>query len=294
MTRPRPTPDNEAHPKTGFPVSGSRRDVRPIVTSEPGAEPDEANPARVYDLLLGGSHHFASDRTFAAQVLTTWPEAAQTMRANRAFLGRVTRYLAAEAGIRQFLDIGSGLPTMENVHEVAQQAAPDARVVYVDNDPVAVQHSRVVLAGTSSATAIQADLRRPREILAHPELRDLLDLTRPVGLLLVAVLHFLPEQDPATLVAWLRAELPAGSYLVITHATGDGQGAEVSRAGENYARSMPSFQLRTHARIREFFGDFHLIDPGLVFIPDWRPDIQRDNEKDTGQAAGYGGVAVKR
>jgi S-adenosyl methyltransferase len=270
-------------------------DVRPIVTSEPGAEPAQANPARVYDLLLGGSHHFASDRAFAAQVRTTWPQAAQTMRANRAFLGRATRYLAAEAGIRQFLDIGSGLPTTGNVHEVAQQIAPDAQVVYVDNDPVAVQHSRVVLAGTSSAVAIQADLRHPHEILAHPELRELLDLTRPVGLLLVAVLHFIPDdQDPATLVAWLRDELPAGSYLVITHATGDSQGAEVASAGETYARSMPSFQLRSHSRIREFFGDFHLIDPGLVFIPDWRPDIQQDTEKDTGQAAGYAGVAVKR
>ncbi len=269
--------------------------MQPIVTSEPGAEPDQANPARVYDLLLGGSHHFASDRAFAAQVRTTWPQAAQTMRANRAFLGRATRYLAAEAGIRQFLDIGSGLPTTGNVHEVAQQIAPDARVVYVDNDPVAVQHSRVVLAGTSSAVAIQADLRRPHEILAHPELRDLLDLTRPVGLLLVAVLHFIPdEQDPATLVAWLRDELPPGSYLVITHATGDGHGAEVASAGETYARSMPSFQLRSHTRIREFFGDFHLIDPGLVFLPDWRPDIQQGTGKNVGQAAGYGGVAVKR
>jgi hypothetical protein len=172
--------------------------VQPI-TGEPGAEPDQANPARVYDLLLGGSHHFTSDRAFAAKVRAAWPEAAHTMQANRAFLGRAVRYLAAEAGIRQFLDIGSGLPTMANVHEVAQQVTPDARVVYVDNDPVAVQHSRAVLAGASTAVAIQADLRRPHEILAHPGLRDLLDLTRPVGLLLVAVLHFITdEQDPAT------------------------------------------------------------------------------------------------
>ena len=263
-----------------------------VVTSEPAAEPGEANPARVYDLLLGGSHHFASDRAFAAQVRATWPEAAETMRANRAFLGRAVRYLAGEAGIRQFLDIGSGLPTMANVHEVAQQAAPDTRVVYVDNDPVAVQHSRAVLTGTSNVAAIQADLRHPQQILADPELQSLLDLSRPVGLLLAAVLHFIPgAEHPAAHLAWLRDELPAGSYLVISHATGDLQGPRVASAGEIYARAMPSFQLRSHAEIREFFGSFDLIDPGLVFIPDWRPDTPHDTEN---RVAGYGGVAVKR
>jgi hypothetical protein len=175
----------------------------------------------VYDRLLGGSHHFASDRAFAARVYATWPEAADTMRANRTFLGRAVRYLAGEAGIRQFLGIGSGLPTMADVHEVAQRAAPDTRVVYVDNDPVAVQHSRAVLAGTSNVAAIQADLRHPQQILADPELQGLLDLSRPVGLLLAAVLHFIPgAEHPAAHVAWLRDELPVGSYLVISHATG--------------------------------------------------------------------------
>jgi len=254
--------------------------VRSVVTSEPGAEPEEANPARVYDLLLGGSHHFASDRAFAATVRAAWPEAAETMRANRAFLGRAVRFLTAEAGIRQFLDIGSGLPTMGNVHEVAQQAASDARVVYVDNDPVAVQHSRAVLARTSNVTVVQADLRHPAEILASPALRDLLDFSHPVALLLVAILHFIRDaEDPGAQVAWLREGLPPGSYLVISHATGDLQGPKVASAGEIYARAMPSFQLRTRAEIREFFGGFDLIDPGLVFIPDWRPDIRQGTEK---------------
>ena len=269
--------------------------MQSIVTSEPGADPGQANPARVYDLLLGGSHHFTADRALAAEVRAAWPEAAQTMRANRAFLGRAVRYLAAEAGIRQFLDIGSGLPTMGNVHDVAQQVAPGARVVYVDNDPVAVQHSRAVLAGTGNAVAIEADLRRPGEILAHAELCDLLDLTRPVGLLLVAVLHFLPDaQDPATPVAWLRGQLPAGSYLVISHATSDRQGAEVTSAGQIYARAMPSFQLRSHAEILGFFGGFDLVDPGLVFISGWRPDTRKSTQKNAGMVAGYGGVAIKR
>jgi S-adenosyl methyltransferase len=268
--------------------------VKPAVTSEPGTEPDQANPARVYDLLLGGSHNFASDRAFAAKVRAAWPQAAETMRANRAFLGRAVRYLAAEAGIRQFLDVGSGLPTMGNVHEVAQQVSPDTRVVYVDNDPVAVQHSRAVLAGTSNVAAIEGDLRRPHDILADPGLRSLLDMTRPVGLLLVTVLYFIPdEQEPAGLVAWLRSQLAAGSYLGISHATGDGQGADVTAAGEIYARAMPSFQLRSRAQIRGFFGDFRFTGPGLVLIPDWRPDTAAA-ESSAGLVAGYAGVAVKR
>ena len=268
--------------------------MQPIVTGELHAE-DQANAARVYDLLLGGSHNFASDRAFAAQVRAAWPDAERTMRANRAFLGRAVRYLASQAGIRQFLDIGSGLPTMGNVHEVAQQAAPDAHVVYVDSDPVAVQHSRVLLEGTSTAAAIHADLCHPREILADPELRTLLDLTRPIGLLLVAILHFLPdEQHPAAPVAWLRDQLPTDSYLVISHATADGQGTEVTHAADMYASAMPSFQLRTHAEISEFFGGFELVEPGLVFLPRWRPDIQRRADVKAEPVAGYGGAAVKR
>jgi S-adenosyl methyltransferase len=266
-----------------------------IVTSGPGTEPDQANPARVYDLLLGGSHNFASDRAFAAQVQETWPDAARTMHANRAFLGRAVRYLAAEADIRQFLDIGSGLPTMGNVHEVAQQAAPGTHVVYVDHDPVAVQHSRVLLAGNDDAAVIRGDLRCPQDIVTSPELRSLLDLTRPVGLLLVAVLHFIPdEEDPATAVAWLRDQLPFGSYLVISHATADRHGAEVTQAAGMYASAMPSFRLRTHAEISGFFGGFGLIEPGLVFLPGWRPDNSRRAGKEAGPAAGYCGVAVKR
>jgi hypothetical protein len=164
------------------------------------------------------------------------------MRANRAFLGRAVRYLTAEAGIRQFLNIGSGLPTMGNVHEVAQQAAPDARVVYADNDPVAVRHSRAVLARNANVAVVQADLRNPREILADPALRDLLDFSSRIALLLVASLHFAPDgEDSAASVIWLREELPSGSYLVISHATGDLQGPQIARAGEIYARAMPSF-----------------------------------------------------
>src|ERR1700722_16277279 len=144
-----------------------------------GQHADGASIACVYDYLLGGSHNFAADQEAAREFLARWPDAPVTMRANRAFLGRAVRYLAGQAGIRQFLDVGSGIPTMGNVHEIAQQAAPDARVVYVDNDAVAVQHSRAILARNENAIAIQAELRRPGEILACPQLLELLDLSRP-------------------------------------------------------------------------------------------------------------------
>lgn len=216
------------------------------------------------------------------------------MRDSGAFLGRAVRYLAAEAGIRQFLDIGSGLPTTGSVHEVVTELASDARVVYVDNDPVAVQHGRAVLASTTTAVSAQADLRRPREILASPELRQLLDLTSPIGLLLATVLHFIPDdQDPGAAVAWLQCQLPAGSYLVISHATADSLGAQVATAGEINAQAMPSFQLRSHTETLGFFGDLELIEPGLVLISDWKPRIRKDASATAEPAAGYAGVAIK-
>jgi S-adenosyl methyltransferase len=168
-----------------------------VTTPAGQQEADGPNIARVYDYLLGGSHNFVPDRESAAELLARWPDARETMIANRAFLGRAVRYLAGQAGIRQFLDVGSGIPTMDNVHAIAQQAAPDARVVYVDVDEVAVLHSRAILAANDRATAIQADLRSPQTILDHPGLHDLLDLSQPTALLLVAILHFLPDSPDA-------------------------------------------------------------------------------------------------
>jgi SAM-dependent methyltransferase len=252
---------------------------------------ERPNIARVYDYLLGGSHNFEPDRVAATEFLARWPDAAQTMRLNRAFLGRAVRYLA-QTGIRQFLDIGSGIPTMGNVHEVAQRHAAGARVVYVDFDEVAVLHSRAILAGNDNAVAVQADLRCPQDILTHPELRATLDLSRPVGLLLVAVLHFLPDaEDPAGLVRRLRDALAPGSYLVVSHGTTDGQGQDVAEAIGRYNQTTAPFQPRSYAEVLAFLDGLTLVDPGLVRVPLWQPE---DFTEDPGQVAAYGGVGCKR
>lgn len=256
-------------------------------------EPDGANIARVYDYLLGGSHNFPADRAAAEDFCARWPEAPATMRANRAFLGRAVRYLAGQAGIRQFLDIGSGIPTMGNVHEIAQDIAPGSRIAYVDCDEVAVLHSRAILAGNQDAIAIQANLRAPREILDHPALSTFLDLSQPVALLLVAVLHFFPDgEDPASLVAVLRGALAPGSYLVISHGTTDVQPQHVADAMAHYDQTTAPFQPRGYPDVLRFFGGYDLIEPGLVHVPLWRPDTPEDADRPE-QAAAYGGVGRK-
>lgn len=257
-------------------------------------EAEKPSIARVYDFLLGGSHHFAADRVAAGEFLARWPDATETMHVNRAFLGRTVRYLAGQAGIRQFLDIGSGIPTMGNVHEIAQQAAPDARVAYIDIDPVAVLHSQIILAGNDNAAAIQADLREPGEILRHPSLPALLDLSQPVALLLVAVIHFFPDASvPGSLVAELRDSLAPGSYVVISHATTDGQPPHVADAMSHYNQTTAPFVPRSHADILRYFDGFDLIEPGLVKAPLWRPDHPGDAGNGT-RAAVYGGVGIRR
>jgi len=250
--------------------------------------------ARVYDFLLGGSHHFAADRAAAGEFLSRWPDARETMRVNRAFLGRATRYLAGQAGIRQFLDIGSGIPTMGNVHEIAQQAAPDARVAYIDIDPVAILHSQIILTGNDNAIAVQADLREPGEILRLFSPDGLLDLSQPVALLLVAVLHFFPETDePARLIADLSKALAPGSYLVISHGTTDGQPAHVREAMSHYAQTTAPFVPRSHAEILRYFDGFDLVEPGLVNASLWRP-FDPTEAANAGQVAVYAGVGIKR
>ena len=265
------------------------------VTTPMGPEDtDGPNIARVYDFLLGGSHNFTADRAAAGEFLARWPDAPETMRLNRAFLGRAVQYLAGQVGIRQFLDIGSGIPTMGNVHTIAQQQARDTRVVYVDNDEVAVLHSRAILAGNDNAVAVQADLRCPDEILAHPQLRGMVDLSQPVALLLVAVLHFLPDADtPAALVSQLRDALAPGSYVVISHGTTDGQPAHVAEAMDLYSQTTAAFQPRTYAEIKAFFDGLVLIAPGLVHVPLWRPDDPEAEGDHPERIAAYGGVGYK-
>jgi hypothetical protein len=195
------------------------------------------------------------------------------VRQNRAFLGRAVRFLLA-CGVRQFLDLGSGIPTQENVHEIAQRGDPGSRVVYVDRDPVAVAHSRQILSGNQRAIVIEEDLRRPEAILGHPEVTRMLDLSEPVGVLMVTILHFLPDaDDPAGLVARLTGNLAAGSHLVISHATHEAAPAAAAKVEELYARTSAAARTRSHQEIGAFFAGFDLVEPGLVYLPLWHPDV---------------------
>jgi SAM-dependent methyltransferase len=236
---------------------------------------DVAHPARMYDYYLGGKDNFPADREAAEQALAASPAVRDMARQNRAFLQRVVRFLAREAGIRQFLDIGTGLPTQGNVHEIAQAIAPDARVVYVDNDPIVVVHSDALLAGHNT-TAMQADLREPDAILERPEVREAIDFDQPVAILVVAVLHFIQDaEDPVGIVARLRNAMAPGSYLAISHGTTDLPKADpkvAARVVSAYRRTSAPVVLRTCAQIERFLDGFELVDPGLVQIQCWRPD----------------------
>ncbi len=254
--------------------------------------PGVPNPARMYDYYLDGKNNFPADREAAERALAIAPSTRDMARENRAFLRRAVRFLAAEAGIRQFLDIGAGLPTQGNVHEVAQAVAADARVVYADNDPVVVTHARALLADPSTA-AIPADLRDPGAILASPEVRALLDSGQPVAILLLAVLHFIQDaDDPAGIVARLRDAVPAGSYLAISHATADAPNPRPEVAAQVvgvYRRATASLALRGGAEVARFFEGFDLVDPGLVQVQHWRPEAVS-----TAPGGIWGGVGRKR
>ena len=247
---------------------------------EPGHQPvdlqtDQPHPARVYDYLLGGKDNFAADRAAAEAGLRANPNSRIPPRENRAFLGRAVRYLAGEAGISQFLDIGTGIPTSPNVHEAAQAVEPRARIVYVDNDPIVLTQARALLTtGPQGRTAyIDADLRDIDAILGSPDLQRTLDLSRPVGLLLIAVMHFIPdEDDPWALAARLLAALPSGSYLALSHLTGDFDPAAWAGVVAVYRRSGVTMQVRPKPDIERFFAGLDLIDPGVVSLPQWRPD----------------------
>src|SRR5215469_12773704 len=260
----------------------------------PGVDPKRANVARVYDYLLGGTHNFLADQDAARAIVAVVPAAPVVGLANRAFLSRAVRFLAA-AGVRQFLDIGSGIPTQGNVHEVAQQADPAARVVYVDIDPVAVAHSKAILGGNDNAAIISADLRDPAAILGHAQARRLIDFSQPTGLLLVAILHFIADaEDPWRLVAALRDALAPGSYLVLCHGTDDGVPATAHAVKEVYDRSVTtSLHLRSRAAIERFFDGFDLVEPGLVYIPEWRPESAKDVPANPREYGNLVGVARK-
>jgi hypothetical protein len=234
---------------------------------------DRPNAARIYDYLLGGYHNFEVDRLAAEQLAQVYPDMRLSARVNRAFLRRCVRFLA-EQGIDQYLDIGSGIPTVGNVHQVAQEANPAARVVYVDIDPVAVAHSQAMLQGNPNATAIGADARQPDQILDHPEVKRLLDLSRPAAVLLAAVLHLVPDDSQAYhTVSTLRAALASGSYVAISHPSCEDVPSEfMQNINKLTARASTVYQYRGHAQIRRFFDGLELVEPGVVHTPLWRPE----------------------
>jgi SAM-dependent methyltransferase len=229
-----------------------------------GVDPHIPNAARMYDYFLGGKNNFKADRDLGDMVLSVMPEASDGTRENRAFIGRLVQYFC-DQGITQFLDLGSGLPTQENVHEVAHRFNPDARVVYVDNDPVVAAHGRALLADPNRVAMVMGDMRRPEEILADPEVRGLLDFDRPVAVLMMFILHFVPEEDdPQEFVAAYRKALAPGSYLAMTHVTNDVATERVMRVSEFYRQSNAAFTPRPSGEVGAFFGDFELVPPGLV------------------------------
>src|SRR5256886_3616613 len=237
-----------------------------------GIDPDRPSPARVYDCYLGGTHNFAADRAVAAQAIAAMPQLPEIMRANRAFMRRAVRMVAFE-GVDQFLDLGSGTPTEGNVHEIAREVRPEARVVYVDVDPVAVIHSRSILEGDPQSAVLQANLLDADRILDDPVVTGLLDLDRPVCLLLVAVLHFVP--DSPVLRAALdryRDALAPGSYVVVSHATAEGQPRETAKVSDLYTKVSQPLIPRSRADLLELLAGWSLVEPGISQGMDWRPE----------------------
>ncbi|WP_335937396.1 SAM-dependent methyltransferase [Streptomyces sp. PTD5-9] len=253
--------------------------------------------SRMYDFYLGGSHNFEVDREAARKAMEFMPGLPKITQANRAFMRRAVRYAVGE-GVTQFLDIGSGIPTFGNVHEVAQAVDPEARVAYVDHDSVAVAHGRTVLEGNERAVAVSADLRSPRDIVKHPDIRQLLDLERPVALLLVAVLHFVEDaDDPRAAVAALSEALAPGSLLVLTHASYEGIPLSQEKAGgavRVYQDIRSPLVMRSRDEVARFFEGYEMVEPGLVSMPHWRPDTPTAPESEDPFAfSGFGGVGRK-
>lgn len=229
------------------------------------------NVARIYDYMLGGKDNFAADRQLGDQLLEQFPTSDVVARQNRMFMGRAVRYCAGQ-GIRQFLDLGSGLPTMDNVHEVARRVVPGASVVYVDNDKVAHSHACGLLATSDGVAAVLGDIREPARILAEVRARRLLDLTQPVVVVLAAMLHFITDQeDPAGIVAAFRDAMPPGSYLILSHATHDFLPEESARAMTMYRDASSQLVTRSWEEIAALFVGLELVEPGLVVTTQWRP-----------------------
>ncbi len=250
------------------------------------------NVARIYDFLLGGRDNYEADRHAARNLLEAVPDAAVAAWDNRVFLRRVVQFLARDAGVRQFIDIGTGLPTRGNVHSIAHRVSADSRVAYVDNDPVVITHARALLGKHANVTVIEADLRQPTKILAEPAVRSLIRLDEPVAILLVAVLHFISESErPREIVEHLTSAVAPGSYLVVSHVTGDYvSAASADTARELYEKANAPGVTRSRRQIAEFFRGLQMLPPGLVDVAHWRPEFP---EPGSSRTIFYGGVGFK-
>jgi SAM-dependent methyltransferase len=252
-----------------------------------------ASAARIYDYFLGGGHNFGVDREVAQQLLEAFPGTPLIARTNRAFLHRAVGYLVSQ-GVRQFIDIGSGIPTVGSVHESAQRADPASRVLYVDHDPVAVAHSELILGESTSVRVLQADLRRPKDILQAPQLADLIDLSQPVAILMLAVLHFLADDDdPQKVIEEFRDAVVPGSHLVISHTTDEGRRTTGARVKELYRSTADPIHFRSRAEIEDLFTGWDLVEPGVVWVPEWRPQRPEQVGEDPTASTILGGVARK-
>ncbi|WP_016907899.1 SAM-dependent methyltransferase [Streptomyces xiaopingdaonensis] len=266
---------------------------RPVWAPQ-GIDLDVPSVSRMYDYYLGGSHNFEVDRETARRAIEAWPGLPKIMQTNRAFMRRAIRFALSE-GVTQFLDIGSGIPTFGNVHEVAQAVEPSSRVVYVDNDPVAVAHSEAVLAGNDHAGIVSADFRSPPDVLRSDEVERLLDLERPVALMVVALLHFVEDRDePDKALAAFFDQLAPGSLLVVSHGCMEGAPARDGggRLQKVYEEASSPLVIRSKEQILRFFDGWELVEPGLVSLPHWRPDNPPEWE-DSAVFTGYAGVGRK-
>jgi len=260
----------------------------------PGIDPNVPQSARVYDFLLGGKDNFAADRAVGAALIEQVPALPVMVKANRALLARAVRYLVGEAGVRQFLDIGTGIPTANNVHEVAQEIAPETRVLYVDNDPVVLAHARALMTGSADGKTafILADLREPEGILTNPAVAATLDLNEPVALMLVGILHHLrDDDDPYHIVTTLLKALPSGSYLTVTHPSADFDPAGMNAVAATAEQSGIPYVTRSRAEVERFFAGLELVEPGVVPILGWRPDP--DTSTDVNSVFGWAAVGRK-
>jgi trans-aconitate methyltransferase len=268
---------------------------------EPGEEldlhMDRAHGARIYDYVLGGKDNYALDREAAEAAMQAWPGLRTSMRSNRAFMQRAGRFLVDECGVRQFLDIGTGIPTSPNLHEVVQGIASDARIVYTDNDPIVLAHARALMTSTREGRTayVHADLRDPEVILAAPQLRATLDLDKPVALLAIAVLHFIEDDGEAiTVLGQLLDALPAGSYLAVSTGTADFDPEPLAGVVRAYEANGEVMRLRTRAQVERFFDGLELLEPGVVQAHKWRPDdLARGLVRTDTDVAMYCGVARK-